>query len=137
MPTPLMREDLPGAAEVARRFAEIADTAAAIDRRLRAEVGRLGFESETVQLLPARDALYRLERDPADGGWSLVGEWRDECGLKLGVLLFHADGSFFVEQDVVRTHPLQPRWFVEAITAWGSGASGSIKAEPRLLARPD
>jgi hypothetical protein len=60
-----------------------------------------------------------------------VGEWRDRKGQKQGNLVFHADGSFFVEYDVVRAHPRDARWFVEAVNAWGQGTD--IRAEARLL----
>lgn len=128
--------------EVTRRFAEVEAIAAAIDRRLRAEVERLGFAPGQVVLKAPGDALYRLERDPSDGSCSLVGEWRDEQGIKSGVLLFNGDGSFFVEQDVTLPHPRRPRWFVEAVNAWGrrgdtADADAGIKAEPRLLPMPD
>ncbi len=46
-------------------------------------------------------------------------------------MLFHADGSFFAEYDVIRDHPGDPRWFVEAVNAWGRGSD--IRSEPRLL----
>ena len=76
-------------------------------------------------------AKYRLERDTASGEDSLLGEWRDQRGQKLGNLVFHADGSFFVEHDVIRNHPKRPGWFVEAVNAWGRG--DDIRAEPRLM----
>ena len=82
-----------------------------------------------------RTAAYRLERDPACGEHSLIGEWRDFQGQKLGGLVFHEDGSFFVEYDVIRTHPRDDRWFVEAVNAWGRGTD--IRAEPRLLPLPE
>ncbi|MEW8208686.1 MAG: hypothetical protein AB2746_21395 [Candidatus Thiodiazotropha taylori] len=80
------------------------------------------------------EASYRLERDPSNSEFSLVGDWMNEQGNRLGMLLFHADGSFFVEHDIVLPHPTKPDWFVEAVNAWGNDAV--IKAEPRLLAVP-
>ena len=102
---------------------------------LHQEVEKLGFDSLDVTLQAADEAVYRLDRDPSDGSHSLVGEWRDERGMKLGELLFHADGSFFVEQDVARPHPSRQQWFVEAVNAWGR--AGEVKAEARLLPMPD
>lgn len=104
---------------------------AAVCSRLRDEVHRLGFDVEEVVIGDFGDAFYRLETDPASGEPSLIGEWRDDKGMKLGGLAFHADGSFFVEHDVVRTHPSKPSFFVEAVTAWGRDTQ--IKSEPRLL----
>ncbi len=95
------------------------------------EVRKLGFPSGQVLIAAHTDAEYRLDRDPASGKDSLVGTWRNELGDKCGELLFHADGTFFVEYDVIRMHPHKADWFVEAVTAWGRG--NSIKSEPRLL----
>jgi hypothetical protein len=98
---------------------------------LSAEVDRLGFPPGTVAVGLPDAAEYRLERDPATGLDSLVGIWRDARGNKCGTLLIHADGSFFAEYDVIREHPQNDRWFVEAVTAWGRG--DIIRSEPRLL----
>ncbi len=120
---------------VASRFAELQGLSGEIAACLLEEVEKIGFAAQEVVLQSPEDAVYRLERDPANGSYSLVGEWRDERGIKLGLLLFHADGSFFVEQDVVRPHPQRSRWFVEAVNAWGR--EGKIKAEARLLPMPE
>jgi hypothetical protein len=111
---------------------QVADLARAICRALSDEVTRLGFAPGSVPIGDPGSASYRLDRDPASGLDSLVGEWRDAKGLKLGGLVFHADGTFFVEHDVVRAHPTDPRWFVEAVEAWGR--DHDIRTEPRLLA---
>jgi len=105
--------------------------AQAICSALDDEVTKLGFPHGKVVIAAHTDAEYRLDRDPASGKDSLVGIWRNEAGYKCGELLFHADGSFFAEYDVIRAHPRKPRWFVEAVTAWGRGSM--IKSEPRLL----
>ncbi|MES9990908.1 MAG: hypothetical protein ABW098_03080 [Candidatus Thiodiazotropha sp.] len=120
---------------VAVRFYKVEDLANRIFERLHQEVLKLGFSSGDITLKHPQDANYRLERDPASCEYSLVGDWLSEQGLKLGTLLFHADGSFYVEQDVVRPHPRQNGWFVEAVNAWGRG--DEIKAEARLLAMPE
>ena len=105
--------------------------AQAICSALDDEVAKLGFPQGKVVIAAHTDAEYRLDRDPASGKHSLVGIWRNQAGYKCGELLFHADGSFFAEYDVIRAHPRKPRWFVEAVTAWGRGSM--IKSEPRLL----
>ena len=102
-----------------------------IHKRLQQEVIKLGLDISEVTLKTVDDAVYRLDKDPANGECSLVGDWRDEKGTKLGSLLFHPDGSFFVEHDVIKTHPTDKRWFVEAVNAWGRGET--IKSEARLL----
>lgn len=99
---------------------------------LRAETRRTGLDPDEVSISDPDTAAFRLERDPASGANALIGEWRDAAGNKVGSLVFHADGSFFVEHDVIRTHPTRPQWFVEAVTAWGRG--GDIRSEARLLA---
>lgn len=113
------------------RFDQVADLACAVCRALSDEMTKLGFAPGSVPIGAPGSASYRLNRDPASGLNSLVGEWRDTRGQKLGGLVFHADGTFFVEYDVVRPHPRDPRWFVEAVNAWGRDAE--IRAEPRLL----
>jgi hypothetical protein len=120
---------------VAVRFHKIEVLANQIFERLCQEVIKLGFVAEEISLKRPHEASYRLERDPATCEYSLVGDWLSEQGIKLGTLLFHADGSFFVEQDVVRPHPKRNGWFVEAVNAWGKGEK--IKAEARLLAMPE
>lgn len=121
--------------EVCARYAGIAELASAIARHLQDEVEKLGFDAREVALQEPEDAMYRLERDPYSGTESLVGEWRDECGMKRGELKFHADGTFFVEQDVTRVHPRRAHWFVEGVTAWGR--DHEIRSEATLLPMPD
>lgn len=118
-------------ADVELRVEQITPLLSAVCGRLRDEVQLLGFADGDVSIGEYGEALFRLERDPASGEHSLIGEWRDDRGTKLGVMAFHADGSFFAEHDVIRTHPSRPSWFVEAVTAWGRGQD--IKSEPRLL----
>jgi hypothetical protein len=61
----------------------------------------------------------------------LIGTWKNAQGQCVGRLVFHCDGSFFAEYDVVQQHPTDRRWFVEAVNAWGKHET--IKVEPRLL----
>ncbi len=121
--------------QVTRHFRSIESLAGEIHGKLQDEVVQLGFDTARVVLKSPAEAVYRLEKDPADGQDSLVGVWLDRHDCKLGNLVFHADGSFFVEQDIVLPHPTHPRWFVEAVNAWGRG--GEIKAEARLLPVPE
>jgi len=95
------------------------------------EIAKLGFPPGSVCVGAADAAIYRLDSDPSDGTQSLCGEWRDARGQRLGMLVCHADGSCYAEHDVVRVHPRDGRWFVEAVHAWGRG--GRICAEPRLM----
>ncbi len=114
-----------------RRIEELLPLAEAICRSLREELRKLGFADDVVAIPDPDAASYRLDRDRASGTDSLVGEWRDAHGQLLGMLLFHDDGSFFAEHDVIKLHPANPRWFVEAVNAWGR--DHEIRAEPRLM----
>jgi hypothetical protein len=102
----------------------------AVCAALEGEIRKLGFNSE-MAVPDFASARYSLQRDAASGLDSLVCDWLDTGGRRCGQLLFHADGSFWAEYDVVRPHPGNRRWFVEAVTAWGRDSE--IKSEPRLL----
>jgi hypothetical protein len=120
---------------IALRYHKIEQLADRIFECLCEEALKLGFANEELGFKHPQEASFRLERDPASCEYSLVGDWLSEQGMKLGTLLFHADGSFFVEQDVVRPHPKRSGFFVEAVNAWGRG--DEIKAEARLLVMPE
>jgi hypothetical protein len=116
---------------VQARLEAVTPLALAICTALQEQVQRLGFPPGAVEIGDPLAAAYHLAPDPASGEHSLLGEWRDPRGQKQGGLVFHADGSFFVEYDIIRSHPRRPGWFVEAVNAWGRG--DDIRAEPRLL----
>jgi len=116
---------------VGRRLAECQAQVQAVCAALAAEIDKLAFPAGAIKPEPPQEGGYQLSRDPASGADSLVGIWRDARGHRCGTLLIHADGSFFAEYDVIREHPRDARWFVEAVTAWGRG--GIIRSEPRLL----
>jgi hypothetical protein len=120
---------------VALRFYKIEQLADRIFNVLGRELLKLGFATDDVVLKHPQEAAYRLEQDPFSCEYSLVGDWMSEQGMKLGTLLFHADGTFFVEQDVVRPHPNRSGWFIEAVNAWGK--RGDIRVEARLLPMPE
>ncbi len=120
---------------VASRYAEIKALAESIGERFEQEVIKLGFEQQAVSLMSPAEASYYLEFDPGSGEYCLKGDWIDKRGMKQGSLVFHADGSFFVEQDVVKAHPKKKNWFVEAVNAWGRDMD--IRAEARLLPMPE
>lgn len=97
---------------------------------LRGEVSKLGLPVDCIDPDMGR-AEFTLSRDPASGEDSLIGVWRDHQGQKQGEILFHADGSFFAEYDVIAQHPKKPQWFVEGVAAWGR--DNVVKAEAKLL----
>ncbi|MET0004097.1 MAG: hypothetical protein DBP01_11720 [gamma proteobacterium symbiont of Ctena orbiculata] len=121
--------------DITIRLAKIRDLSQEIFQCMCGEVYKLGFTSDEVTLKTPEEAVYRLERDPASCEYSLVGDWLDVRGFKFGTLLFHADGTFFVEQDIVRQHPQKEKWFVEAVNAWGRHEK--IKVEARLIPMPE
>lgn len=116
--------------DIKNRYAEIEDLGHRICDTLLGEMDKLGLKRDMINPSLER-ASFELSRDPSTGENSLIGVWRDKNGLKQGTILFHADGSFFAEYDVVCEHPKKHNWFVEAVTAWGN--SGLLKSESRLL----
>jgi hypothetical protein len=116
----------------------------ALRQAMRREAATL-FPREPVMIGSPDAARYRLECDRAAGTDSLFGEWLDVNGHRVGVVVCHAGGQCFAEHDIVRPHPHDRRWFVEAVEAWGvsrgrasenppdSGVIGDIRAEIRLL----
>ncbi|CAI8718541.1 hypothetical protein [Methylocaldum szegediense] len=104
----------------------------AICARLIREIHELGFLPEQIAATPVyREARFENSRDPFSGQYTLCAYWHSPKGHRVGELKFHADGSFFAEYDVCLPHPKDPRWFVEAVVAWGRG--DVIKSEPKLL----
>jgi len=99
------------------------------------EVKKIGLPEEKALLTaPWERARFEMQRDPASGEFSLVGTWKNAQGQHVGSIIFHCDGTFFAEYDVVEQHPTDQRWFVEAVSAWGK--NDTIKSEPRLLPMP-
>ncbi len=69
--------------------------------------------------------------DPANGLPGYEGVWRNRLNERVGRIIFNSDGSYYAEYDLCVRHPGRPRWFIEAVTAWGR--DGEVKAEARLL----
>lgn len=115
---------------VEQRMLEVRAVGENICDALRHEVLKIGLPDDCIDPDINR-AEYSLSLDPASGQDSLIGIWRNPQGHKQGEILFHADGSFFAEYDVISAHPQKKQWFVEAVTAWGR--EDIVKAEPRLL----
>ena len=94
------------------------------------EVFQCGLPADCIDPSLGR-ARFELSRDPFDGNYSLIGIWRDDHGQKQGEILFHSDGSFMAEYDVISEHPHKPKWFIEAVTAWGNRTQ--LRSELKLL----
>lgn len=115
---------------IAIRYYKIRALANQVIDRLNREFVRLGYAEHEIELNKPIEANYRLERDQSSSEYNLVGEWQDAKGAKLGRLLFYADGSFLVEQDVNRPHPTRQGWLVKAVKGWGN--SERIDTEVQL-----
>ena len=120
-------------ADTRKHYEQVQQLAEKIAGLCQDEVVKLGFDT-SVQLRAPDEAKFHLEKDPLNGEMTLVGSWLDKRGFKQGMLVFHHDGSFYVEQDIVRDHPKKKKWFVEAINAWGRGED--IKVEAKLMPLP-
>ena len=106
-----------------------------ICRQIIERIKALGFpEPLTLNLPNFDDAKFSLVTDPFTQSKDLVGYWYDANQQRIGQIKFHGDGSFYAEYDVVQPHPKKPRFFVEAINAWGR--ENNIKTEPILLELP-
>lgn len=116
--------------DIIKRYEQVRSLGQSVCETLQKEMLKMGLGMDLINPRLER-ASFELSRDPASNEFSLIGTWRDKNGHKQGMILFHADGSFFAEYDVICEHPKKPHWFVEAVTAWGK--DGLIKAEPRLL----
>ena len=114
-----------------QRWEQVRDMGESICSALADEVKKIGLAEKAIATAPWQRARFELQRDPASGESSLVGTWRDASGQRGGSIIFHCDGSFFAEYDVVEPHPHDRRWFIEAVNAWGR--EDIIKAELRLL----
>ena len=113
------------------RWEEVKALGESICTALSDEVSKIGLPDKAFVTAPWERARFELQRDPAVGQYSLVGTWQDTNGQRVGSIVFHCDGSFYAEYDVVEQHPRDKRWFVEAVVAWGKNET--IKSEPRLL----
>ena len=116
--------------EVQGHLESVRQTGEAVCNAVHQEIVKLGLQ-ETVDEPRLDEAEYILSPDPMNGKNSLMGTWRNLKGQKCGEIVFHADGTFYAEYDVVKPHPTNSRWFVEGIAAWGNGSV--VKAEPKLL----
>lgn len=91
-----------------------------------------GMETD-MSLVPRPElASYFLVRDPYDQSETLSGEWRDKYGELQGEIKIRGDGRIYAEVNIIRNHPKDARWFVEAVSAWGR--SDDLKTELKLLA---
>lgn len=79
-------------------------------------------------------ASVRLQQDPFDQSLALIGQWRNPLGMNQGSLQIQANGQVYAEYDVLVVHPHKPRWFIEAVVAWGDDRE--LRSELRLIPVP-
>lgn len=99
------------------------------------EAHKTGISDEVSKSIDFEQLEFSLNRDPFSQQDSLHGSWYGPHDNLIGSILFHADGSFFAEHDVVQPHPHKSGWFIEAVSAWGK--DDCIKTETRLLPMPE
>ncbi len=124
-----MTQNLETITERKRAFGE------AICVKIGENIAKLSFTDE-VNLKPPNysEAKFTLVTDPFTQSQDLVGYWYDNRQQRIGQIRFHGDGSFYAEYDVAQPYSLEPKFFVEAINAWGN--ESNIKTEPKLLPLP-
>lgn len=76
-------------------------------------------------------SFHELRKDPFDGSETWFAEWRDPQGTQLGSVSIHGSGQAYVQFDVLQPNPNNPKWFVEAVTAWGDRKQ--LKSELQLI----
>lgn len=79
-------------------------------------------------------ALREYRTDPFDASATLYCLWRDAHGNLLGTVQLHDSGRVFAEYDVLQPHPHKSGWFIESVSAWGSG--DALRTELQLLKMP-
>jgi hypothetical protein len=114
-----------------KRVGQVRMLGEAICSAIEHEIQKIGFKHPETLTAQFDQAEFELTSDPYDGQDSLKGIWFNPQRHTIGSVLFYADGTFYAEYDVVRPHPTDRRWFVEAITVWGRGST--LKTEARLL----
>jgi hypothetical protein len=119
---------------IAIRYYKVRALANRVIDRLYEEAVSLGFTDKDIDLKKPIEANYRLEREPSNSEYNLIGDWQDERGAKLGRLQFFANGNFVVEQDILRPHPTRQGWIVKAVKAWGSDERIEIEVKLHTVA---
>lgn len=98
---------------------------------LRRELVKLDIDNALSLISPPDQAEWDCSEDPFDQSETLLVRWLAADANKMGEIQVRANGTFYAEYDVVRDHPKDVRWFIEAVTAWGEAER--VKSELRLL----
>jgi len=99
------------------------------------EINKIADSEEYKFNICFEDLSFSIVRDSYAQKNSLEGFWVGPQNNRTGSIVFHGDGTFYAEHDVVKSHPTKKKWFIEAVTAWGKGEN--IKTELRLLPYPE
>lgn len=100
---------------------------------LRGELEKIGL-AEKGQGMDAAFSGTEVITDPFDQSQTLTGFWMSPLGMKQGSVQLLENGQAFAEYDILIQHPDKPKWFIEAVTAWGK--AGQLKSELRLIPAP-
>jgi hypothetical protein len=100
---------------------------------LRTELEKIGL-AEKGRGMDAPFSGTEVVTDPFDQSQTLTGFWMSPLGMKQGSVQLLENGQAFAEYDVLIQHPDKPKWFIEAVTAWGK--AGQLKSELRLIPVP-
>ncbi len=114
---------------VKQRFEREVSTLNAIAQAIANELAKSDLPALAVDF--SAPTLQELRVDSFDQNETWFGEWRDHSGLLQGSISIHGNGQAYAQFDVLCPHPQKSRWYVEAVTAWGS--SQQIKSELQLL----
>lgn len=116
---------------IEQRTTDVMEWGRQICQNMASAIAGLGFDESNIPAIDFNAASFELDTDPYTQKQALQGKWYLDKHRKVGEIIFHVDGSFYAEYDVVQPHPKDKRWFVEAMTAWGN--EGNIKTDARLL----
>lgn len=116
-----------------QRLLQDAERISKVKATLLAELDKIGLASKCQGILDDFTSA-ELCVDPYDKSVALHGRWRNAFGMNQGSLQLRDSGQVFAEYDVLVVHPTKPKWFIEAVTAWGN--DDALKSELRLLPVP-
>ena len=99
------------------------------------KINKLGFTEDGYDNIRFDQLSFSLSFDSFAKQHSLEGIWTGLRNNRMGSIIFHGDGSFYAEHDLIQPHPTDKRWFIEGIEVWGN--ESSIKTELKLLPVPE
>lgn len=116
--------------ELARRLNKEKKLLAELRYVMSSTLAKVGID-EALTIIPRKFNHQELIFDRYDQSTGLYLEWHNSKGQIQGHVCVHADHQVYAEFDLLRRHPIDRMWMIEAIEAWGS--LGEVKAELRLM----